>query len=75
MSTGHDDDLTRKDPMPNILFSARPDAWAEYEVPLRAALAEAGVDATLGPTCRRRRSIMSSTHRTGPCATFPPSRD
>ena len=49
MSTGHDDDLTRKDPMPNILFSARPDAWAKYEVPLRAALAEAGVDATLGP--------------------------
>lgn len=35
--------------MPNILFSARPDAWANYEEPLRAALAEVGVQATLGP--------------------------
>lgn len=33
--------------MLNILFSARPEAWAEYEAPLRAALAQAGLGAYL----------------------------
>ena len=33
--------------MTNILFSARPERWAEYELPLRAALAEAGLNAQL----------------------------
>jgi glyoxylate/hydroxypyruvate reductase A len=33
--------------MPNVLFAARPERWAEYEAPLRAAFAEAGVVADL----------------------------
>lgn len=33
--------------MLNILFAARPDRWAEYEVPLRAALDAAGIPAHL----------------------------
>lgn len=33
--------------MPNILFAARPEAWAEYEAPLRAALDRAGIRAHL----------------------------
>tara|TARA_R110002049_G_scaffold44333_3_gene129892 strand:+ start:140457 stop:141389 length:933 start_codon:yes stop_codon:yes gene_type:complete len=31
----------------NILFAARPERWAIYEAPLRAALAKAGIDAHL----------------------------
>ena len=34
--------------MPNILFAARPEAWADYEAPLREALSQAGIDAVLG---------------------------
>jgi len=33
--------------MVNVLFSAQPKSWAEYEVPLRAAFAKAGIDAQL----------------------------
>lgn len=31
----------------NVLFAARPERWTTYEVPLRTALADAGVDAHL----------------------------
>ena len=31
----------------NILFAARPERWKIYEAPLRAALADAGIDAHL----------------------------
>jgi len=31
----------------NVLFAGRPDSWGDYEVPLAAALAEAGLDARL----------------------------
>lgn len=31
----------------NVLFAARPERWGIYEAPLRAALAEAGIDAHL----------------------------
>jgi len=31
--------------MPTILFSARPETWAEYRAPLHRALSEAGIDA------------------------------
>ena len=34
--------------MINVLFSALPKSWAEYEAPLRAAFAQAGIDALLG---------------------------
>ncbi len=33
--------------MLNVLFSAKPDAWAEYEKPLNAAFEEAGITANL----------------------------
>ena len=32
---------------PNILFAAKSERWEDYETPLRAALAEAGVEAHL----------------------------
>ncbi|WP_316015776.1 glyoxylate/hydroxypyruvate reductase A [Roseobacter sp. HKCCA0434] len=32
-----------------ILFSAKPEAWAEWEAPLRAAFAEEGIDVPLAP--------------------------
>jgi glyoxylate/hydroxypyruvate reductase A len=31
----------------NVLFAARPERWDTYELPLREALSEAGIDATL----------------------------
>ncbi|TDT73996.1 glyoxylate/hydroxypyruvate reductase A [Litoreibacter halocynthiae] len=34
--------------MINVLFSAQPKSWAEYEAPLRAAFTKAGIDAQLG---------------------------
>lgn len=34
--------------MINVLFSALPNRWDEYEAPLRAALSKAGIDAALG---------------------------
>ena len=33
--------------MPNVLFAALPERWAQYEAPLRAALANAGIQADL----------------------------
>lgn len=33
--------------MVNVLFSAKPTRWAEYERPLKAALSEAGIDGAL----------------------------
>ncbi len=33
--------------MPNVLFAARPERWAQYETPLRDAFAEAGIRAEL----------------------------
>lgn len=33
--------------MINVLFSAQPSRWAEYEAPLRTSLAKAGIDAQL----------------------------
>lgn len=34
--------------MVNVLFSAKPASWDEYEAPLRAAFEKAGIDAQLG---------------------------
>jgi glyoxylate/hydroxypyruvate reductase A len=34
---------------PRVLFAAKPASWASYEVPLRAALRAAGIDAEVGP--------------------------
>ena len=34
--------------MLNILFSAKPAAWEEYQAPLRAAFADKGIDVSLG---------------------------
>ena len=33
--------------MPKILFAALPERWAQYEAPLRASFAQAGIDADL----------------------------
>jgi glyoxylate/hydroxypyruvate reductase A len=43
MSTAPDKD----DPLPRILFAAHDSRWAQYETPLRDALAEAGLSARL----------------------------
>lgn len=40
-----------------VLFAARPERWAEYEAPLRAALAEAGITAEIAPDLGPPESI------------------